>query len=233
MRHLPLVVLTCAALSLAACGDSDSADQKTPAAPKAAGQDLAAIKTYLLEHTQRLKADGAKLRPTPTRTTRWPSASTSTTALLNEHRGRSRSCSSTAKKHLRRGQPGLRGDGGRRRRGPRARRLRRDHRRRRRRLGSRERRAVLDQDRGRHDLQAAGQLLLPRRDLAVGHRAEVRGQGRADLDGDGKVEFGEALPDAALLPRGRRRGSTSRPPSSTPPPRSGRRPSRTPSPRSS
>jgi len=63
LRHLPLLVLTCAALSLAACGDSDSgSDGKTPAATTAAPQDLDAIKTYLLDHTTRLQADVGKLR---------------------------------------------------------------------------------------------------------------------------------------------------------------------------
>jgi Imelysin len=57
-----LLVLTCAALSLAACGGSDSSEEKTPAAPKAAGPDLGAIKTYLLDHTQRLQGDVATLR---------------------------------------------------------------------------------------------------------------------------------------------------------------------------
>jgi len=57
-----LLVLTCAALSLAACGGSDSSEEKTPAAPKAAGTDLGAIKTYLLDHTQRLQGDVATLR---------------------------------------------------------------------------------------------------------------------------------------------------------------------------
>jgi hypothetical protein len=61
LRHLSLLVLTCAALSLAACGDSGS-DKKTPAAATPAGQDLSAIKTYLLDHTKRLQADVVKLR---------------------------------------------------------------------------------------------------------------------------------------------------------------------------
>jgi hypothetical protein len=57
-----LLVLTCAALSLTACGGSDSSEEKTPAAPKTAGTDLGAIKTYLLDHTQRLQGDVATLR---------------------------------------------------------------------------------------------------------------------------------------------------------------------------
>jgi hypothetical protein len=60
LRHLPLLVLTCAVLSLAACGDSGS-DKKTPAATPA-GRDLGAIKTYLLDHTERLQADVVRLR---------------------------------------------------------------------------------------------------------------------------------------------------------------------------
>jgi hypothetical protein len=61
MRRL-LLALACAALTLTACGGDDSADKKTPAAPKAAGEDLGAIKTYLLDHTQRLSADVATLK---------------------------------------------------------------------------------------------------------------------------------------------------------------------------
>ena len=57
-----LLVLTCAALTLSACGGSDSSEEKTPAAPKAAETDLGAIKTYLLDHTQRLQGDVATLR---------------------------------------------------------------------------------------------------------------------------------------------------------------------------
>ena len=61
MRHLPLLVLTWAALSLAACGGSGS-DERTPAAATPAGQDLGAIKTYLLDHTERLQAAVGELR---------------------------------------------------------------------------------------------------------------------------------------------------------------------------
>ena len=57
-----LLVLTCAALTLSACGGSDSSEERTPAAPKAAETDLGAIKTYLLDHTQRLQGDVATLR---------------------------------------------------------------------------------------------------------------------------------------------------------------------------
>jgi hypothetical protein len=61
LRRPLLLVLTCAVVSLAACGDSDS-QKKTPAAATPAGQDLGAIKTYLLDHTKRLHADVVRLR---------------------------------------------------------------------------------------------------------------------------------------------------------------------------
>jgi Iron permease FTR1 family len=63
--RLATVLFTGAILSLAACGGSDSesgSDDKAAATPTAAGQDLGAIKTYLLDHTQRLQGDVAALR---------------------------------------------------------------------------------------------------------------------------------------------------------------------------
>ena len=57
-----LLFLACAALALTACGGDGSSDEKTPAAPKAAGQDLSAIKDYLLQHTERLSGDIATMK---------------------------------------------------------------------------------------------------------------------------------------------------------------------------
>jgi hypothetical protein len=57
-----LLILTCAALALTACGGDDSSDEKTPAASKAAGEDLSAIKDYLLQHTERLSGDVATMK---------------------------------------------------------------------------------------------------------------------------------------------------------------------------
>jgi hypothetical protein len=86
LRHLSLLVLTCAALSLAACGDSGS-DKKTPAAATPAGQDLSAIKTYLLDHTKRLQADVGKLRANAEAYHKLAASSGfDTTRLLAEHR---------------------------------------------------------------------------------------------------------------------------------------------------
>jgi hypothetical protein len=59
-----LAAAACAlALALVACGDDDSSDDATePATTTAQGADLAAIKDYLLEHTERLVADTAAVR---------------------------------------------------------------------------------------------------------------------------------------------------------------------------
>jgi len=63
MRIAP-AFLCVAFLALAACGGDDSSDsaEKKPAASKEAGTNLAAIKTYLLDHTQRLTGDIATLK---------------------------------------------------------------------------------------------------------------------------------------------------------------------------
>jgi hypothetical protein len=57
-----LLILSCAALALTACGGDDGFEKQTPAAPQAAGQDLGAIETYLLDHTGRLARDVATLK---------------------------------------------------------------------------------------------------------------------------------------------------------------------------
>ena len=59
------IFLASALLFLAACGDDDSSSESsesTPAATEAGGTDLAAIKTYLLDHTTRLQEDVADLK---------------------------------------------------------------------------------------------------------------------------------------------------------------------------
>jgi hypothetical protein len=61
VRRPALLILTCAALALAACGGDDS-EPKTAAAPQESTTDLAAIKAYLLDHTQRLQGDVTALR---------------------------------------------------------------------------------------------------------------------------------------------------------------------------
>jgi hypothetical protein len=55
-----LLALIAAAMSLAACGGDDSAKKTTPT-PEAS-TDLSAIKTYLLDHTQRLSRDVATMK---------------------------------------------------------------------------------------------------------------------------------------------------------------------------
>jgi hypothetical protein len=63
--RLALAAVACAlALALVACGDDDdsSSDTTEAEAPAANAADLAAIKDYLLEHTERLVADSGAVR---------------------------------------------------------------------------------------------------------------------------------------------------------------------------
>ena len=59
-----LLLLIFAALALTACGSDDSSSESSESTPAAteAGTDLAAIKTYLLDHTQRLSSDVATMK---------------------------------------------------------------------------------------------------------------------------------------------------------------------------
>jgi hypothetical protein len=63
-RRIALALALCAlALSAAACGDDDSSDDSASTTETTArGADLAAIKDYLLEHTERLTRDTGKVR---------------------------------------------------------------------------------------------------------------------------------------------------------------------------
>jgi hypothetical protein len=59
------VFLTSVVFFIAACGGDDSSSESsesTPAATESAAADLAAIKTYLLDHTQRLSQDVAAMK---------------------------------------------------------------------------------------------------------------------------------------------------------------------------
>ena len=63
--RLALAAVACAlALALVACGDDDdsSSDTTEAEAPAANAADLAAIKDFLLEHTERLVADSGAVR---------------------------------------------------------------------------------------------------------------------------------------------------------------------------
>ena len=176
--------------------------------------------------TQRRRGGGRPRRPTPTsRRSRTSCSSTrrrstSDTAQLREGaeeyyalaeaadfdyaraaRGqarRGRSVRRAGAGGLRRGQPGLRGDGGRRGRRPVARRLRRDHRRRRRRLAIPRTpcRSTLETPAGK-TYEQPGNFNYLIETSAFGTEPKFAAKGvEPDLDGDGKVEFGEALPDA-------------------------------------
>jgi Imelysin len=60
MTRLALAAACAFALALAACGNDDS--QSEPDPPAAKGTDLAAIKDYLLEHTEQLVTDSGAVR---------------------------------------------------------------------------------------------------------------------------------------------------------------------------
>ena len=221
-----LLLLIGATLALAACGGDDVRHEKTPAASKAAGPTWPPSRPTCLDHTQRLAGDIATLKDERAAVPR-PGRAEQLRHQEDARRppGGGRQAPRRRQEDLRRRQPRLRGDGGRRGRRAVARRLRRDHRRRRRRLGSRERGAVLDQDRGRQDLQAARQPVLPAESSLYG--TESKWSTKADVDGDGKVEFGEALPEPrfylAAIERVRQAGQGARRLRAS----SGRRPSRT------
>ena len=222
----PLAVA--AALLFSACGSDDDDDAAggdgdgaatTTTAAGAAPADYAAVKDYLAEHTTRLLTATGKLREGAQQYYDLAeSVDFDYDAAALRPRRRGRADHRGAPEDFRDGQPGVRGDGGRRRRRPvladfdiilDAGATR----------GPRERRPVHDQDEGRQRVQAAGQLLLPHGDRALGHRAEFTIKGvKPDLDGDGKVEYGEALPDAASYLGGAatstsRRRTSRRPPS--------------------
>jgi len=62
MARLLCAALLAAALTLPGCGSGDdAADSSTPTPAPAAGEDLGAIKTYLLEHTEALAASTSDL----------------------------------------------------------------------------------------------------------------------------------------------------------------------------
>jgi hypothetical protein len=85
-----LAALACVlALGLAACGDDDdSSNEETEAAPAAQGADLVAIKDYLLEHTERLVADTGAIRENAEAYHRLAkSTDFDYEALLADHRG--------------------------------------------------------------------------------------------------------------------------------------------------
>ena len=114
-----LLVLVAAALTLAACGGDDSAEKTTPT-PEAS-TDLSAIKTYLLDHTQRLSRDVATMKENAQQYHDLAEQSGfDTKKLLADHQRGGRQAPRRRQEDLRRRQPGLRGDGG--RRGRRARR---------------------------------------------------------------------------------------------------------------
>ncbi len=60
-RLAAALVTSCCALGVTACGGDDQPAGSEPAATRPA-DDLASLKTFLLDHTERLQADAADLR---------------------------------------------------------------------------------------------------------------------------------------------------------------------------
>ena len=60
-RLAAALVLTCCALGAVACGGDDDSSEEQPAATKPAG-DLASLKSFLIDHTDRLEQDAAAIR---------------------------------------------------------------------------------------------------------------------------------------------------------------------------
>jgi hypothetical protein len=194
LRHLSLLVLTCAAMTLAACGDSGS-DKRTPAAATPAGRDLGAIKTYLLDHTERLQADVGKLRQNAVAYHELAAAAEfDNKRLLAEHRDEVAKLMTEAKAIFRNANPAYEemegvvagvpeladydviidagGD------------------------ASDPETAVpfsIKTEDGRTFKQPGNLFFLVESSL---WGTEPKFSARADLDGDGKASFGEALPDA-------------------------------------
>ena len=173
-----LVAIGCA-IGVVACGGrrrrraGRERHAAQPSGRPAAGQGLPARAHRVAQRGRRRSSARA-----PRSTTRWPRPPTSTTRAARGQARRRAGVRQAGPGAVRRREPGLRGDGGRRRRRPVARRLRRDHRRGRRQERPGERRPDHAQDAGRQDLRPARQLQLPDRDVRLRHRAEVRRQGR-------------------------------------------------------
>ena len=128
------------ASAVAGCGGSDEATTDQPAARSA---DLAAVKTFLLDHTEQLQGEVTTLRENAEAYYALAEqAGFDYDRLLSEQRAEVRRLVDRSQKAFGRANPAYEEMEGVVAGVPVARRLRRDHRRRRRRLGSRERRPV-------------------------------------------------------------------------------------------
>ena len=226
------------ATGAAACGgddESEQADAEQAANQASSDKQLAAIKTYLLEHTERLKADTAAIRENAE--AYYKLAERLGLRLRPHAPGAPRRGAGPRRRgpgELPARQPGLRGDGGRGGRRARAGRLRRDHRRRRRRLGPGERRAVQHQDArtgARSSSPATSTTSSRRRPSAPIRSSRPRGSSPTSTATARSSSARRCRTRTSTSPP--RATSRSRPPSSTRRGASGARRPRTPSPRSS
>ena len=203
---------TIAATAIAAgCGDDSDETSTTAAGAGTSGADLTAVKDYLTEHTAELSEQTAilneqragVLRPRRVGRLRLRGAD-------GRARRRGRAPALRVQGRLRRGQPRLRGDGGHRRRRSAPRPVRRGHRRRLRRLRPRERGVVQPRPArtARRSSSRATCSSSPRRRSTAPIPTSSPSVAQ-DVDGDGKEEFGEGVPDANILLAGDARSSTS------------------------
>ena len=203
MRLFALTTLV--ALLLAGCGGDDSADEAArdhavETSGPAPGADLTGVKTYLTDHTGQLVDFTGQFRTLAQQYDKLAAASTTTTRGSGRASRGGRAAAGEGEGALGRGQPVLRAHGGHRRRHAVARAVRRHHRRRlERRGGPGERRPVRPElaDGGSSSSPATSTTSPRARSGARSRRSPP--SVKADLDGDGTVEFGEVLPDARVL----------------------------------
>ena len=191
-----VAALTLGAL-VAGCGDSGG-DETTAAADNA---QLAPIKTYLTDHSAELLEQAELLQADADE---YHSLAESVNfdydALLAEHGEEVEQILDERQADLRRGQPGLRGDGGHRRRRAAAGPVRRRHRRRLRRLLARRRRLLHPHHPEGKQLKQPGNLFFLTETALYGTNPDLQAKGtQPDVNGDGEVEFGEGLPDADIF----------------------------------
>ena len=202
MRRTSAVALLGLALALPACGDdeSDSSQEATKTNSGAQAADLGAIKGYLLEHTERLKADTAEITKGAEEYYALAKAADFDYArLMRENRAEVRSFVAEAQDAFRRANPSYEEMEGVVAGVP----------------SLADYDVIIDAGGDASDPENAVPFDLKTADgrtfkqpgnfnylietTAFGTEPKFQAKGvKADLDGDGKVEFGESVPDAAF-----------------------------------
>ena len=169
--------------------------------PRQGAAQLSPVKGYLTDHSADLAEQVGLLEGRRRRVLRrWPSRSTSTTTGCSPSTAtKSSEILGRLEESLRRRQPGLRADGGDRRRRAEAGPVRRRHRRRLRRLDPEDAVSFTLTTPDGKELKQPGNLFFLTETALYGTNPDLQAKGvKPDVDGDGKVEFGEGLPDANI-----------------------------------